>query len=97
MIWRIMVIEKDVISLILQITTKCESKIVYYSKITPGLKTSKSIRWTSIDVKFPSSIPCLSASSGDKGMLISSADILQIADVVHQVEDELLDKTHFRN
>ena len=30
-------------------------------------------------------------------MLISSADILQIADVVHQVEDELLDKTHFRN
>ena len=30
-------------------------------------------------------------------MLISSADILQIADVVHPVEDELLDKTHFRN
>ena len=35
---------------------------------------------TSIDVKFPSSFACFSASSGDKGM-ISSADILQIVDI----------------
>ena len=39
---------------------------------------------SSIYVKFPSSFPCFSASSGDKGML-SSADILQIVGVVCRV------------
>ena len=39
---------------------------------------------TSIDVKFPSSFACFSASSGDKGM-ISSADILQIVNIFCRV------------
>ena len=37
-----------------------------------------------IDVQFIFNSACLSASLGDKG-LISSANILQIADVIHQV------------
>ena len=39
---------------------------------------------TSIDVKFPSSFACFSASSGEKGM-ISSADILQIVNIFCRV------------
>ena len=36
---------------------------------------------TSMEVKFPSTFTCFSASSGDKGMF-SQADILQIAGVI---------------
>ena len=40
---------------------------------------------SSINVKFPSSFPCFSASSGDKGMISSATDILQIVSVVCRV------------
>ena len=39
---------------------------------------------TTIDVKFASSFACFTAVSGQKGMF-SSADILQIADVMHRI------------
>ena len=39
---------------------------------------------TSIDVKFPSSFACFSASSGEKGM-IRFADILQIVNIFCRV------------
>ena len=40
---------------------------------------------TSIDVKFPSSFVCFSASSGDKGMISSAADILQTVNIFCRV------------
>ena len=40
---------------------------------------------TSIDVKFPSSFVCFSASSGDKGM-ISAVDILQTVNIFCRVD-----------
>ena len=39
---------------------------------------------TTIDVKFACSFACFTAVSGQKGMF-SSADILQIADVMHRI------------
>ena len=67
--------------------TKAESNncliCYWFTENNFQFKTSQNML-TWIDVKFPSSFLCFSASSGDKGM-ISSADIPQIVSVVCRV------------
>ena len=59
------------------------SIIVYYSfEIIPKLKASQSMLFPLLLSSY--SIACLSTSLVDKGMFCS-ANILQIADVIHQV------------
>ena len=70
------------ISIIFQIIRK-PNPITVSFVIDFSLKISQNML-TSIDVKFPSSFACFSASSGEKGM-ISSADILQIVNIFCRV------------
>ena len=77
------------ICIILQIIRKPHPMIIYgiikenIIKIILHLKTSKN-KFTSIDVKFPSSFAFFSASSGYNGMF-SLADFLQIAFIICHV------------
>ena len=80
---RIMEIDIFIIPQIIQKSNQIIALLFIQNDYWLKKKTGQN-KFTSILVKVLSSVACSSASSGDKGMF-SSADILQIANVVHRV------------